>query len=75
MQVEKISVSLSSSLVEFLENYKLSHNLKSRSQVVEQAILLLRSQDLESAYQLANQEIDPDWENTIADGLNEDETW
>jgi Arc/MetJ-type ribon-helix-helix transcriptional regulator len=75
MQVEKISVSLSPYLVEFLENYKLSHNLKSRSQVVEQAILLLRSQDLESAYRLANQEIDPDWENTVADGLNEDETW
>ena len=82
MQAEKISISLSRPLVEFLENYKVTHKCKSRSQVVEQAILLLRSQSLESAYREANQEIDEDWDVAcreadpfgIADGLN-DETW
>jgi antitoxin ParD1/3/4 len=75
MQSEKISVSLDRPLVEFLENYKLTHDFKSRSQVVGKAVLLLQSQFLEEAYLQANQETDPLWDNTIADGLNEDETW
>lgn len=70
-----MSISLSPPLVEFLENYKVTHKCKSRSQVVEEAILLLRSQYLESAYLQANQEIDNEWEIAIADGLNNDETW
>lgn len=75
MQAEKISISLSRPLVEFLENYKINHKFKSRSQVIEQAILLLREQSLQSAYKEANEEVDDDWDITIADGLNEDETW
>jgi len=74
MQAEKISISLSRPLVEFLENYKINHKFKSRSQVIEQAILLLREQSLQSAYKEANEEVDDDWDITIADGLNEDET-
>lgn len=74
MQVEKLSVSLPAILVRFVENYQATHQCKSRSQVVEVALQLLREQELESAYREANQEIDPNWEMTVADGLT-DEAW
>ncbi|NHC33549.1 hypothetical protein [Scytonema millei] len=73
MATEKISVSLSSSLVRFIETYKNTHQHKSHSQVIETALQLLQ-QELEAAYRKANQEIDFDWEVTVADGLA-DETW
>jgi antitoxin ParD1/3/4 len=71
---EKISVSLSSPIVKFIETYKNTHQHKSRSQVIEIALQLLQQQELEAAYRDANQEIDLDWEITAADGLA-DETW
>ena len=74
MQVEKLSVSLPATLVRFIENYQATHQCKSRSQVVEMALQLLLLQELESAYREANQEIDPSWELTVADGLT-DEAW
>lgn len=74
MQVEKLSVSLPAPLVRFIENYKITHQCKSRSQVIEVALQRLREQELESAYREANQEIDPDWDLTVADGLI-DESW
>lgn len=74
MQVEKLSISLSPSLVQFIETYKVTHQCRSRSQVVERALALLQMQELEEAYRQASQEVDPAWESTIADGLS-DETW
>jgi antitoxin ParD1/3/4 len=74
MQVAKVSVSLPASLLEFVESYKATHQCKSRSQVIEQALELLRSQELEAAYRDAAQEIDPAWDVAIADGLS-DEAW
>lgn len=74
MQVEKLSVSLPAPLVRFIENYKITHQCKSRSQVIEVALQRLREQELESAYREANQEVDPDWDLTVADGLT-DEAW
>lgn len=74
MQVEKLSVSLPAPLVRFIENYKITHQCKSRSQVIEVALQRLREQKLESAYREANQEIDPNWDLTVADGLI-DESW
>lgn len=74
MQVEKISVSLPAPLVQFVETYRSTHKKKTRSEVIEEAVKLLREQELERAYREANQEIDDDWEVTIADGLA-DETW
>ncbi len=74
MQVEKISVSLPAPLVQFVETYRSTHKKKTRSEVIEEAVKLLRDQELERAYREANQEIDDDWEVTIADGLA-DETW
>jgi Arc/MetJ-type ribon-helix-helix transcriptional regulator len=74
MQAEKLSVSLPIPLVQFIETYKVAHQCKSRSQVIERALELLRMQELEEAYRQAAQDVDPEWESTIADGLS-DETW
>lgn len=74
MQAEKLSISLPSPLVQFIENYKIAHQCRSRSQVIERALELLRMQELESAYRQAAQDVDLNWEAAIADGLN-DETW
>lgn len=74
MQATKVSVSLPASLLEFVENYRTAHQCKSRSQVIEQALELLRSQELEAAYREAAKEVDPAWDVAIADGLS-DEAW
>lgn len=74
MHVEKISISLPQSLVKFIENYQVAKGCKSRSQVIEEAVELLRSRELESAYREASREVDSDWDVTLADGLT-DETW
>ena len=74
MQAEKISISLSQSLLEFIESYKIAKGCNSPSQVIEVALELLRNQELESAYRQASSEIDPTWDLTVADGLT-DETW
>ncbi|WP_263970945.1 ribbon-helix-helix domain-containing protein [Leptolyngbya sp. NIES-2104] len=69
-----MSISLSQSLVQFVEQYKLEHDYKSRSQVIETALQLLQTQELEKAYAEAAKEVDLGWDITIADGLS-DETW
>lgn len=74
MQTEKISISLPVSLVHFIENYKITKGCKSRSQVIELALYLLRFQELEQAYKEASAEIDSEWELTVGDGLT-DEAW
>jgi antitoxin ParD1/3/4 len=74
MNAEKLSISLPPILVEFIEYYKLAKGCKSRSQVVEEALELLRSRELEDAYRQASAEVDSCWDVTIADGLA-DETW
>ena len=74
MAVAKLSVSLPDSLAGFVENYRKKRGLKSRSQVFEEAVRLLRSQELETAYREANAEFDDAWETTTSDGLS-DETW
>jgi antitoxin ParD1/3/4 len=75
MQAEKLSVSLPTSLLQFVEGYQVTHNLSSRSQVIQMALTLLREQELENAYREAAKESNiADWDSTIADGLS-DETW
>ena len=71
MQATKVSVSLPASLLEFVENYRTAHQCKSRSQVIEQALELLRSQELEAAYREAAKEVDPAWDVAIADGFSD----
>ncbi len=74
MNVEKLSISLPAYLVQFIENYKLDKKCKSRSQVIEEALELLRNQELEEAYRQASAEVDNIWDVTLTDGLA-DETW
>ena len=50
MYAEKISISVPQKVMEFIEEYKISHQCKSRSQVIEEALALLRERDLELAY-------------------------
>mgnify|MGYP005845012297 CR=1 FL=1 len=74
MQSQKISISLPAELMRFIEHYQTANKCKSRSRVIEKALILLQEQELELAYQQANIEVDTDWDITIADGLV-DETW
>ncbi|MGG6240812.1 CopG family transcriptional regulator [Nodosilinea sp. AN01ver1] len=74
MQVAKFSISLPQPLLTFVESYRESHACKSRSQVIEKALELLREQELEEAYGQAADEIDAAWDVTVADGLA-DEAW
>jgi Arc/MetJ-type ribon-helix-helix transcriptional regulator len=69
-----MSISLSPSLTAFVESYRLSNNCQSCSQVIEEALQLLKEKALEKAYIEANQEIDRSWDVTTGDGLS-DETW
>lgn len=74
MQSQKLSISLPSSLVTFIENYKEITGLPSRSMVIAEALKLLQERELEQAYKNASLEVDPAWEITVKDGLS-DETW
>jgi len=74
VSVAKLSVSLPGSLAGFVETYRKRRGLKSRSQVFEEALKLLRSRDLEAAYRDASAVSDKAWENVTSDGLS-DETW
>ncbi|MEG3845192.1 CopG family transcriptional regulator [Microcoleus sp. herbarium14] len=72
MQAEKISISLSQSLLQFIESYKIAKGCKSPSQVIEVALELLRNQELESAYRQAYSEVDSAWDLIVADGLTDE---
>jgi len=73
-QQQKLSVSVSSSLVRFLERYQRDHSLRTKSSVVERALEALRERELQSAYTEAardqrNAEEAADWESAVGDGL------
>ena len=74
MQSQKISISLPLEMVVFLDHYQNTTGCRSRSQVISEALQLLRLRELEEAYREASLEIDSTWENTAGDGLS-DETW
>ena len=57
MQAEKLSISLPMSLVQFIESYKAAYQYKSRSQVIQEALKLLRLRELEAFYQQASEEV------------------
>ncbi len=75
MLVQKLSISLPQQQCEFIENYLVDHHLKSRSEVIKEALYLLQQKHIEAYYREANQEIDLAFENTSLDGLEENETW
>lgn len=74
MQSQKISISLPSETVAFIEYYQTLRGCSSRSQVISEALTLLQSRELENAYREASLEVDEDWEVTVGDGLA-NETW
>lgn len=69
--VERISVSLPTPLVRFLEQYQATNAVKTRSEVLERAVLLLRQENLIEEYRQSALENDPAWDATVGDGLNE----
>jgi antitoxin MazE9 len=71
---EKLSISIPASSLKFVEAYRKHHALKSRSQVIEKAIALLRERELESAYRESARERDVAYDATNSDGLP-DEAW
>ena len=53
----------------FLEQYQANHNLKSKSAVVERALLMLREAELIEEYRESARENDAAWDGPIGDGL------
>lgn len=74
MSALKLSISLPEQQYEFLENYQAEHH-KTRSEVIKEALYLLQQTQLEACYRAASQDVDHDFEITVVDGLEEDETW
>lgn len=76
MTVGKISVSLEEPLLHFLTHYQETHHLRSKSEVVAQALTLLREKELEGQYAQALAEWEESgeaalWEAVAGDGLGE----
>ena len=74
MQCKKVSISLPTEMMNFVDHYQKLTGCNSRSKVIAEAIELLKLRELEQAYREASLEYDPIWETTAMDGLN-DETW
>jgi Arc/MetJ-type ribon-helix-helix transcriptional regulator len=74
MNPRKLSVSVPESVASFVESYKREHALKTKSEVVQRALTLVREQELERIYTETVGEISPSWEVTLPDGLTE-EAW
>lgn len=74
MSQQKLSVSVSEPIAQFVTRYQGEHHLKTKSEVVERALELLRERELEQAYAEAAREHDPAWDVTLKDGLD-NETW
>ena len=74
MRTEKLSISLTPEAIGVIDAYRTAHAIKSRSQVIEQALRRLREDDLESAYREASAADAADWDATGGDGLSH-ATW
>ncbi len=75
MHAQKLSISLPQDEVEFIENYQKLHHLKTRSEVIKEALRVLQKMQLEACYLEANQEIDESFEACNLDGIDEHEAW
>ena len=70
----RFSISISQEIAQFIESYQQENDVKSRSEVIERALKLLREKELQQAYYEAGQEwlTSEDaalWESASADGL------
>lgn len=75
MYAHKLSISLPQALYDFVENYRVQHHCKNRSEVINKALQMFRQMQLEACYREANQEVDEAFEITNLDGLDKNETW
>ena len=75
MSAQKLSISLPQQQCEFIESYLIDHHLKSRSEVIKEALYLLQQKQLETYYSEANQEIDLVYDSASSDGIEENEAW
>ena len=71
-----ISARVDEALVAYLDNYQKEHDVKSRSEALEQAIKALRERDLDREYALAMAEWDASgdaklWDQVAGDGLEQ----
>jgi antitoxin ParD1/3/4 len=73
MSQQKLSVSVSEPIAAFVKRYQGEHQLKTKSEVIERALKLLRERELELAYAEAALEDDPIWDVTLKDGLAKDD--
>lgn len=69
MRTQKVSVSIPRQLYEFIEEYQQAHHYSSRSQVIADALTVLREKQLEAYYLAAEKEIDEGFDTTSFDGL------
>ncbi len=72
MTIAKLSVSIDQQLLTFLEGYQQKYQIKAKSEVISEALRLLRERELESQYAAAMQEWKEDagaWEAVAGDGL------
>ncbi len=75
----KLSVSIQPVWAKFLSQYKETHQVKTKSQVIEQALQLLQERELEQSYEKAMQEYKESgdkelFDNVVGDGLKH-ESW
>jgi hypothetical protein len=77
MNVAKLSVSLDPTRINFIEQYQVSHSVRTKSEVVDRALELLQHEELKQQYAAAYQEWadageEVHWESSLADGLELD---
>lgn len=70
----KFSGNMPADDLEFLDQQVAAGKYRSRSAAITKAVRMLREADMQDAYVEAFADIDPIWDTTTADGL-EDETW
>jgi Arc/MetJ-type ribon-helix-helix transcriptional regulator len=73
----KLSVSVDPSLIPFIDHYQTQHAVKTKSEVVERALRLLRDAELEESYAAAANDWQESedavlWDKTSNDGLSRD---
>ncbi len=74
MAIEKRSISLPREASVFAHRDRKSQLIKTRSEVGQEALALLRECELESTYREASAEVDFDWDRLSSDGLP-NEAW
>ncbi len=80
MNVAKLSVSLDPNKIKFIEQFQISHKVRTKSEVVDRALALLQHEELKLQYVAAYQEWQdsgeqPVWDAVTNDGLELEPDW